>query len=154
MDSRSASAWRSLIWPSFSDSASAISAFLTGGFCDFSPPAPFTSPANFFCGDSAGVADGVEFSSSPSPGDGDGVSCPPSPGLGDSSACRCPGDGEGWFACCFAAPGDGEGLSLDCCCCFFCGSFFAWDWSCCFSSFCSLSLADSFCDCRSCDCCC
>src|SRR6266536_481852 len=148
MDSRSARAWRSLICPSFSDSASATCAFLSSGFCDLSsPPAPFTSPASFFCGDSDGLADGVEFSSSPSPGEGDGASFSPSPGLGDSSACRCPGDGEGWLACCFSAPGDGEGLSLGCCCCFFCCSFFACAcWSCSFC-FCSLSLADSFCDC-------
>src|ERR1700730_5512081 len=126
MDSSSSKAWRSLIWPSFSDSDSVISAFLSGGFCDFSPPAPFTSPANFFCGDSDGAADGVGFSSppSPSPGDGEASSFSPSPGVGDSSACRCPGEGEGWLVCCFSALGDGEELSPGCCCCFFCGSVF------------------------------
>src|SRR3954470_17580543 len=124
MDSSSANAWRSLISPSFSCSASAaICSFLSGGFCDLSPPAPLTSPANFFCGDSAGV--GEAFSPSPSPGDGEGVSFSPSPGVGDCSASRCPGDGEGCLSCCFPEPGDGDGLSAGCCCCFFCGSFFA-----------------------------
>src|SRR6266480_3072577 len=123
MDSSSASAWRSLIWPSFSCSASATCSFLSAGFCELSPAAPLTSPANFFCGDSAGV--GEAFSSSPSPGDGDGISFSPSPGLGDCSACRCPGEGEGCLSCCFSAPGEGDGLSPGCCCCFFCGSFFA-----------------------------
>src|SRR6266480_146501 len=123
MDSRSASAWRSLIWPSFSGSASAICAFLSGGFCDLSPPAPFTSPANFL--DSPGVGEGVPFSPSPSPGDGEGVSLCPSPGLGDSSPRRSPGDGEGCWPCCLSEPGEGEGLSPGCCSCFFCGWFFA-----------------------------
>src|SRR5882672_8102532 len=130
MDSKSASAWRSLIWPSFSGSASASAtcAFLSGGFCDLSWLDPLTSPANFFWGDSAGVADGVAFSSSPSPGDGEGFSFSPSPGLGDCSACRSPGDGDGCWPCCLSAPGEGEGVSPGCCCgcCFFCGSFFAW----------------------------
>src|SRR6266540_745872 len=123
MDSRSASAWRSLIWPSFSGSASATCAFLSGGFCDLSSPAPFTSPANFL--DSPGVAEGVAFPSSPSPGDGDGVSfSPPSPGLGDSSPRCSPGDGEGCWPCCLSAPGEGEGVSPGCCCCCFCGGGF------------------------------
>src|SRR5262245_18832368 len=121
MDSRSASACRSLICPSFSGSASATCAFLSGGFCDLSsPPAPFTSPANFL--DSPGVGEGGAFSSSPSPGDGEGVSFSPSPGLGDCSSCRSPGDGEGCWPCCLS-PGDGEGVSPGRCC--FCGSFFA-----------------------------
>src|SRR2546422_4190656 len=101
MDSKSASAWRWLIWPSFSGSASATCAFLSGGFCDLSSPAPFTSPANFL--DSPGVAEGAAFCSSPSPGDGEGVSFSPSPGLGDSPACRSPGDGDG----CLSVPGEG-----------------------------------------------
>src|SRR4029450_6133913 len=118
-----ASAWRSLIWPSFSSSPSATCAFFSGGFCDLSSPAPFTSPANFL--DSPGVAEGVVFSPSPSPGDGEGVSFSPSPGLGDSSACRSPGDGEACWPCCLSALGEGEGVSPGCCCCFCCGSFLA-----------------------------
>src|SRR4030095_966953 len=136
MDSKSASAWRSLICPSFSGSASATCAFLSGGFFDLSsPPAPFTSPADFL--ESPGVGEGVPFSSSPSPGDGEGVSFCPSPGLGDSSPRRSPGDGEDCWPCCLSAPGAGEGVSPGgCCCCFCCGSFFAWAWlffSCCWS---------------------
>src|SRR4029453_16890764 len=126
MDSKSASAWRSLICPSFSGSASATCPFLSGGFCDLSsPPAPFTSPANFL--DSPGVGEGVALSPSPSsPGEGEGVSFCPSPGLGDSSPRCSPGDGEGCWPCCLSAPGEGEGVSPGCFCRFFWDSFFAW----------------------------
>src|SRR5438128_12046877 len=145
MDSKSASAWRSLIWPSFSGSASASAtcAFLSDGFCGLSSPsAPFTSPANFL--DSPGVGEGAPFSPSPSPGDGEGVPFSPSPGVGDCSPCCSPGDGEGCWPCCWlSAPGEGEGVSPGCC---FCGSFFAWVWS--FFSCClSFWFSDFPCDC-------
>ena len=42
-------------------SLAATCSFLSAGFCELSPAAPLTSPANFFCGDSAGV--GEAFSS-------------------------------------------------------------------------------------------
>ena len=92
----------------FSCSASATCSFLSAGFCEPSPAAPLTSPANFFCGDSAGV--GEAFSSSPSPGDGDGISFSPSPGLGEGSASLVVPVIGTVLVLCFSAPGEGEGL--------------------------------------------
>src|SRR5688572_12462622 len=99
MDCKSICACFSLIWPSFSGSASTSSPFCGGSF-GLSPSAPFTSPDNFFCGDAPGLGEGEPSGCwpSPSPGEGEGEGdCLPSlDGDGEGEASCSPCDGGCW----------------------------------------------------------